>query len=60
MHLQGCCEPMQTSHFRTAPGTFVVFRVFFSLSLHPRYFSPPAKNLDHPKCTPIILTLYLF
>lgn len=38
----------------------MVFRVSFSLSLHARYLSPPAKNLDYPKYTPIIPTLYLF
>lgn len=61
MHLQGYFEPSQTSHFRKAPGAFVVFRVPFSLNLHPRrYLSPPTTNLGHPKCTPIIPTLYLF
>lgn len=53
MHLQGCYEPIQTSHFRKAPRTFVVFRVPFSISLHPRYLSPPAKNLEHSERTPI-------
>lgn len=56
--LPGCFEPIQTSHFRKAPGAFLVFRVSFNPSLHPRYLSSPAKNLDHPKCTPIIHTLY--
>lgn len=58
MCLQGYFEPIQTSHFRKAPGAFVVFRVPFSLNLHPRRYL--STNLGHPKCTPIIPTLYLF